>query len=158
GLSVPARHAGEAVGNILDLDVQRRRIEEIEAAARQHALPRPRCSAMGPLLAHFAGERPSIFAISSSRLSTGGSVFAFPDRILSSGGGAETCSVGLTVPFDADEACSVGLTVPFDALTPSPTGFRNGGDSERPGERAPGDDGAADSVGFVGRLSAASSR
>src|SRR5262249_41465072 len=143
GLSVPARHTGEAVGNILDLDVQRRRIEEIEPAARQHALPRPRGSAMGPLLAHFAGERPSIFAISSSRLSAADSVFAFPDRILSSGGGGETCSVGLTVPF---------------ALTPSRTGLRNGGGSERPGERAPGDGGAADSVGFVGRRNAASRR
>src|SRR5215475_8700257 len=158
GLSVPARHTGEAVGNILDLDVQRRRIEEIEPAARQHALPRPRCSAMGPLLAHFAGERPSIFAISSSRLSAAGSVFAFPDRILSSGGGGATWSVGFTVAFDAGETCSVGLTVPFDALTPSRTGLRNGGDSERPGERAPGDGGAADSVGLVGRRNAASSR
>src|SRR5216684_2432359 len=39
GLSVPARHAGEAVSNIFDLDVERRRIEEIEPAARPPPFP-----------------------------------------------------------------------------------------------------------------------
>ena len=39
GLAVPARDAGEAVGDVLDLDVERRGIEEVEAAAGQHALP-----------------------------------------------------------------------------------------------------------------------
>ena len=38
-LAVPARDAGEAVGDILDFDIARRGIEQVEAAARQHALP-----------------------------------------------------------------------------------------------------------------------
>src|SRR5262249_57702196 len=92
-------------------------------------------------LAYFAGERPSIFAISSSRLSGGGSVFAFPDRTLRSAGGEESCSGSLTLP-----------------LTASLRGFRTGGDSARTGERAAADGGVGDSIGFVGRLNAASSR
>ena len=39
GLAVPARHAGEPVRDVVDLDVERRRVEQIEPAARQHALP-----------------------------------------------------------------------------------------------------------------------
>src|SRR5690606_5050851 len=39
GLAVPAGHPGEAVGDVLDLDVERRRIEKVQASARQHALP-----------------------------------------------------------------------------------------------------------------------
>ena len=39
GLAVPARDAGEAMRDVLDLDVERRGIEQIEPAARQHALP-----------------------------------------------------------------------------------------------------------------------
>ena len=49
GLSVPARDAREPVRDVLDLDVERRRIEKIETAARQHALPgaRRRAGAVG---------------------------------------------------------------------------------------------------------------
>jgi hypothetical protein len=39
GLAVPARDAGQAVRNVLDFDVQRRRIEQVEPAAAQHPLP-----------------------------------------------------------------------------------------------------------------------
>ena len=39
GLAVPARDAGEPVRDVLDLDVERRGIEQVEPAARQHALP-----------------------------------------------------------------------------------------------------------------------
>src|SRR5262245_43712583 len=39
GLAVPARHPRQAVGDVLDLDVEGRWVEEIEAAPRQHALP-----------------------------------------------------------------------------------------------------------------------
>ena len=42
GLAVPARNAGEAVGDVLDLDVEWRGIEKIETASRQHPLPGPR--------------------------------------------------------------------------------------------------------------------
>ena len=38
-LSVPARHPRDPMCNVLDLDVERRRIEQIETAARQHPLP-----------------------------------------------------------------------------------------------------------------------
>ena len=40
GLAVPARHARETMGDVLDLDVERRGIEQVEPAPRQHALPR----------------------------------------------------------------------------------------------------------------------
>src|SRR5579871_2584072 len=92
---------------------------------------------------YFAGDRPSIFAISSSRLSTGGSAFAFPGRTLRSGAGEETCSGNLALAL---------------ALTASRRGFRSGGGSVRPGERDAAGDGAGDSVGFGGRRNAASSR
>ena len=39
GLPVPARDAGEPVRDVLDLDVERRGVEQIEPAPRQHALP-----------------------------------------------------------------------------------------------------------------------
>ena len=39
GLPVPARDAGEAMRDVLDLDVERGGIEQVESAARQHALP-----------------------------------------------------------------------------------------------------------------------
>ncbi len=39
GLSVPARHEGQAMGDILDLDVHRGRVQQIQPATRQHALP-----------------------------------------------------------------------------------------------------------------------
>ena len=39
GLPVPARDAREAVRDVLDLDVERRRVEEVEPPAGQHALP-----------------------------------------------------------------------------------------------------------------------
>ena len=38
-LPVPAGDPGQAVGDVLDLDVEGRRIEQVEATARQHALP-----------------------------------------------------------------------------------------------------------------------
>src|ERR1700739_3396562 len=38
-LAVPARHARQAVGDVLDLDVERRGIEQVEPAARQTPLP-----------------------------------------------------------------------------------------------------------------------
>ncbi len=38
-LAVPAGDAGEAVGDVLDLDVGGRGVEQVEAPARQHALP-----------------------------------------------------------------------------------------------------------------------
>ncbi len=39
GLAVPARDAGEAAGDVVDLDIERRGIEEVEPASGQHALP-----------------------------------------------------------------------------------------------------------------------
>src|SRR4051812_29284571 len=39
GLAVPARDAGEAMGNVFELDIERRRVKQVEPAARQHALP-----------------------------------------------------------------------------------------------------------------------
>ena len=39
GLAVPARDAREPVRDVLDLDVERGGIEQVEPAARQHALP-----------------------------------------------------------------------------------------------------------------------
>ncbi len=38
-LSVPSRHAGQAVGDVADLDIERGGVEEIETPPRQHALP-----------------------------------------------------------------------------------------------------------------------
>jgi hypothetical protein len=40
GLAVPARNPGKAMGDIFDFHVERRRIEEIEPAPAEHALPR----------------------------------------------------------------------------------------------------------------------
>ena len=39
GLAVPARDARETMRDVLDLDVERGGVEQIEPAARQHALP-----------------------------------------------------------------------------------------------------------------------
>ena len=39
GLPVPARNAGEPMGDVLDLDIERRGIKKIETASRQHPLP-----------------------------------------------------------------------------------------------------------------------
>ena len=39
GLAVPARDAREPVRDVLDLDVERRGVEQVEPPARQHALP-----------------------------------------------------------------------------------------------------------------------
>jgi hypothetical protein len=39
GLAVPPRNPGQAVGDVLDLNVKRRGVEQIQASARQHALP-----------------------------------------------------------------------------------------------------------------------
>src|SRR5258707_10401798 len=77
----------------------------------------------------FPGERPSIFAISSSRLSGGGSAFAFAGKTLRSGGG--------------EDSGSGNLTPPFAALMASRRGLRRGGDSGRAGERAASGGGAA---------------
>jgi len=52
GLSVPARDARKTVRNVGDLDVERGRVEQVEAAARQHALPGAGLSAPSP----FEGE------------------------------------------------------------------------------------------------------
>ena len=41
-LAVPAGDTGEAVGDVGDLDVAGRGVEEVEAAAGEHPLPRPR--------------------------------------------------------------------------------------------------------------------
>jgi hypothetical protein len=38
-LAIPAGDTGEAVGDVLHLDVQRGGVEQVQAAARQHALP-----------------------------------------------------------------------------------------------------------------------
>ena len=42
GLAVPARDAGQAMGDVPDLDVQRRGIKQVQPAAGQHPLPRAR--------------------------------------------------------------------------------------------------------------------
>src|SRR5581483_10315924 len=39
GLAVPARHPGKPVGDVLDLDIERGGVEQIEPSTRQHALP-----------------------------------------------------------------------------------------------------------------------
>ena len=46
GLAVPPRHPRQPMGDVLDLDIERRGIEEIEPPSRQHALPGPRCLAV----------------------------------------------------------------------------------------------------------------
>ena len=40
-LPVPAGDAGKAVGDVLDLDVEGRGVEQVQATAGQHALPGP---------------------------------------------------------------------------------------------------------------------
>jgi hypothetical protein len=41
-LSVPARDAREAMRNVIDFDVERGGVEQIEASSGQHPLPRAR--------------------------------------------------------------------------------------------------------------------
>ena len=49
-LAVPARHPGQAVGDVVDLDIERGGIQEVESAARQHPLPRPRLGFLTPVI------------------------------------------------------------------------------------------------------------
>src|SRR5262252_5642493 len=67
GLSVPPRHPRQTMSDILDLNVERRRIEEIEPAPRQHALPGPRCRAVGEDGYGGVGRAPRHFATGRSR-------------------------------------------------------------------------------------------
>src|SRR5665648_335429 len=39
GLAVPAGHAGKPVRDVLDLDIERRGVEQVEPPPAQHALP-----------------------------------------------------------------------------------------------------------------------
>ena len=39
GLSVPARDPRQSVRDVLDRDIRRRGVQQVETAARQHALP-----------------------------------------------------------------------------------------------------------------------
>ena len=39
GLAIPARDPRQAMGDVLDLHIQRRGVEQIEAAPAQHPLP-----------------------------------------------------------------------------------------------------------------------
>ena len=48
GLAVPARDAGEAVGDVGDFDVERGGVDQVEPAAGKHPLPR----ATRPIGAH----------------------------------------------------------------------------------------------------------
>jgi hypothetical protein len=50
GLSVPARHPSQAVGDIVDLDIERRGVQKVEAATGQHPLPRPRLGFLTPVI------------------------------------------------------------------------------------------------------------
>jgi hypothetical protein len=50
GLAVPACDTREAMGDIGDLDIERRGVEQIEPPSRQHALPGP-----GRDIGRFAG-------------------------------------------------------------------------------------------------------
>jgi hypothetical protein len=38
-LSVPAGNTGKPVGNVVDLDIERRGVEQVEPPPAQHALP-----------------------------------------------------------------------------------------------------------------------
>jgi hypothetical protein len=42
GLSVPSSNASEAVRNVIDFNVEWRRVEQIESPTGQHPLPRAR--------------------------------------------------------------------------------------------------------------------
>ena len=48
-LPVPARHPGQAVGDVLDLDVERGGVQQVEPAAGKHALPGARRTLGGSL-------------------------------------------------------------------------------------------------------------
>jgi hypothetical protein len=43
-LPVPARDAREAVRNVIDFDIERGGVEQIQPSSRQHALPCARCA------------------------------------------------------------------------------------------------------------------
>ena len=40
-LTVPAGNERQAVGNVFDLDIEWRRIEQVQSASREHSLPNP---------------------------------------------------------------------------------------------------------------------
>ena len=56
GLAVPSGHSRQAMGDVFDLDVERRGVEEIKPAAGQHSLPGPRRFG-AKLLMHLNGHR-----------------------------------------------------------------------------------------------------
>jgi hypothetical protein len=39
GLAIPPGHAGQPMGNVLDLDIKRRRVQQVKPAPRKHPLP-----------------------------------------------------------------------------------------------------------------------
>jgi hypothetical protein len=41
GLTIPSRHSSQSVRNILDFDIEWRRIKQVQPTARQHPLPSP---------------------------------------------------------------------------------------------------------------------
>ncbi len=45
GLAVPARHPRDAMRDVLDLDIERGGVEQVEPSPRQHALPGARLAA-----------------------------------------------------------------------------------------------------------------
>ena len=45
-LAIPAGHARQAMGDVGDLDVDRRGVDQVEPPPRQHALPGARLSAI----------------------------------------------------------------------------------------------------------------
>ncbi len=60
GLAIPARRAGKPMRDVLDLDIERRRVEKIEPASGQHALPgarRRRGGGLGRRRAHADAAR-----------------------------------------------------------------------------------------------------
>ena len=63
GLAVPAGNARKSLGNVLDLHIERRGFEQIEPAARKHALPGARrlrgaCGFLALLAGYFCHGRP----------------------------------------------------------------------------------------------------
>src|SRR5215467_1164951 len=55
GLPIPTGDASKPVGDVLDLDVERRRVEQVEPSPAQHALPRPRSGVCRNFIDHFSG-------------------------------------------------------------------------------------------------------
>src|SRR5712691_8166375 len=70
GLSVPARDARKTVRDVGDLDVERGRVEQVEPAPREHALPGARrrvaCD-LASRLARHRGQRPASFVQAGCR-------------------------------------------------------------------------------------------